>query len=379
MRPLPRPRHPRGPRPREHDRRAVNLLIINFEMDDRSGVLAWQASVARALARSCASVLVLTDKLGGFRPEPNLEAMVLDYRPHGIPYRLGGMLLMQWRLYRLLKKRRIDMCFIHMNHPWGYRIAPLLRLLGIPSLMWYAHGTVTPSLRWALRGVTRVITSTPEGFRIPSPKVRVIGQGVDSDLFRIPAFGERTDILYVGRNSPRKRIGLLLDVMARLAELEPGSPLRLRLIGPNLSAEDREYDAEMRAKSVALGLSGRVEFVGFVPQDRIPEYYATASLHLNVSKTGSMDKTVLEALACGCPVLTGNEAFTELFRDRPGFLLASDDPEAIARRVLDLHARLAEYPPEAMRAMVAGKHDQNAFIGKVLDQLDQIGRSGRPA
>lgn len=351
----------------------MNLLIINFEMDDNSGVLAWQASVARALAGRCESVLVLTDRLGRFKAAPNLEARLLDYRPHGIPYRLGGALLMQWRLYRLLKERRIDRCFIHMNHPWGYRLAPVLRLLRIPSLMWYAHGTVTPSLRWALRGVTRVVTSTPEGFRIPSPKVRIIGQGVDSGMFRIPDLGERRDILYVGRISRRKRIDLLLDIMAEVAKLDPGGRLRLRLVGPVLNPDDAKYDMEMRSRMWSMGLSDRVEFVGFVPQERIPGFYATAFLHLNVSKTGSMDKTVLEAVSCGCPALTGNEAFRDFFRETPEFLLESDDAAAAARRVLDIRARLPDYPPERLRALIVDRHDQGAFVGKVLSQLEEMG------
>jgi glycosyltransferase involved in cell wall biosynthesis len=123
----------------------------------------------------------------------------------------------------------------------------------------------------------------------------------------------------------------------------------------------------------SLGIASRVEFVGFVPQERIPEYYTTASLHLSMSKTGSMDKTVLEALSCGCPVLTGNEAFAELFQERPNFMLASEDPAEIAHRVLEMHSNLESHPPAEMRALVEGKHDQKAFIGKVMEQLRDLG------
>ena len=168
---------------------------------------------------------------------------------------------------------------------------------------------------------------------------------------------------------------VLLDAMAEVARLDPASRLRLRLIGPVLNPDDVQYDMEMRSKMWAMGLAGRVDFVGFVPQERIAGFYATACLHLNVSQTGSMDKTVLEALACGCPVLTGNEAFRELLSGHPEFLLDTDDPSRIARRILDLEASLPACDPEAVRALVAGKHDQEAFVGRVLAQLESLGTS----
>lgn len=351
----------------------MRLLLINFEMDDHSGVLAWQASMARALAARCESVWALTDRLGRFEGAPNLEVGRLEYRPFGVPWRLGGWLLSQARIARECRRRGIDRCFIHMNHPWGYRLQPAFRLARIPILLWYAHGSVSASLRWALRGVTRVITSTPEGFRIASPKVRVVGQGIDSRLFDIPAHApSRDDILYVGRVSPRKRIDLLLEAMAKVAELAPESRIRLRIVGPTLTADDQRYDMAMRSRMWALGLQDRVEFTGFVPQEFHPSLYRSAFLHLNVSKTGSMDKTVLEALACGCPVLTSNEAFTAFLAGRPEFRLDSDRPEDIARRILALHADLPAHPPGALRAMVAGKHDQDRLADQVVAHLEEI-------
>lgn len=351
----------------------MRLLIINFEMDDVSGVLAWQASMARALAAKCESVWVLTERIGKFQSAPNLSVDLLEYRPFGVPYRLGGWLLAQWRIARECKRRGIDRCFIHMNHPWGYRLQPSFRLAGIPIALWYAHGSVSSSLAWALRGVTRVITSTKDGFRIPSPKVRVVGQGVDSRLFRIPSFAaSRNDIIYVGRVSPRKRIDLLLEVMAEVARLATASPIRLRIVGPVLTADDLRYDMDMRSKMWALGLQDRVEFTGFVPQEHHPKLYASAFLHLNVSKTGSMDKTVLEALACGCPVLTSNEAFAGLLGDRPEFRLDTDGPVEIARRILDIHAGLTSHPPQPLRDLVAGRHDQDSLVAKIMAQLGEL-------
>lgn len=349
----------------------MRLLIINFEMDEDSGVLAWQASVARELARHCESVHVLTERLGRFVPPENMRVDVMPKRNYGVPKRFGGNWLANARVAALCRRERIDACFIHMSIEWTYYLYPTFRLLGIPVLLWYAHGVMPFRVRLAVRSATRVVTSTPEGCRIESNKVYVIGQGVDTDLFDIPdRAAERNDLVYTGRVSERKRIGLLLDVMEAIARKAPGSPIRLRVIGPALTAEDAPYEARMRERAAAKG--GRAEIMGFLPQRETPPIYKTAFLHINVSRTGSMDKTVVEALACGCPVLTANEAFFDFLKPFPEFIIRDESPESIADRVLELHARRDAYDPKALRALVVGSHDQHAYAKKLMAHLKEI-------
>jgi len=352
----------------------MRILIINYEMNEDSGVLAWQARVARELASHSEFVVVLTERLDRFEPPPNMYIEALTPRPLGLPRRFGSALLLNWQAFRLCRRYRIDACFIHMASDWAYYLYPTFRLCGIPVLLWYAHGTVTPRLRLAHACASRVVTSTPEGFRIPSPKVRVIGQGVDTELFRPPE--ERAelcnDLITISRVSRRKRIDLLLSVMDVLRGI-PGAPgLRLRVIGPLLTPDDLTYDAALRARVWRTGLQDWVEFVGFVPQEYIPTFYRSAFLHINVSQTGSMDKTVLEALACGCPVLTSNEAFREMLADYPEFIIRDERPEAIAEQVLSLYARREQYDPAQLRMLVVGKHDLPSYIQRLLVQLREL-------
>lgn len=351
----------------------MRLVVVNFAMDEDSPVLAWQAAVVLRLASVCERVVVLTERIGRYAPLANLEVHRLSHRPWRIPYRLGGVLLLPWRWYGLLYSRRIDACFIHMNHRWAYRLYPALKLRRIPILLWYAHGTVTPSLRWALACADRVVTSTPEGFRIASPKARVIGQGIDTALFQIPPFAPaRRDLVYVGRISRRKRIDVLLHAVAELNRLAPRHGLRLRLVGPLLTPDDRVYRQELDTQCAALNLGDDVEFLGELPPRQLPALYATACLHVNASQTGSMDKAVLEALACGCPVVTTNIAFASFFRERPEFYLNRQNPRAFAERIMSITGNLANYDPGALRRMIESRHDLASFTAKILTNLKAI-------
>jgi glycosyltransferase involved in cell wall biosynthesis len=260
-----------------------------------------------------------------------------------------------------------------MNAIWGYRLAPVFHLLRIPVLLWYAHGTVTDRLRRAHRYVTRVVTSTPEGFRLPSDKVSVIGQGVDASLFTIQEHVPgAADMLTVGRISPRKRIDLMIDVMDALIEVEPSIPFRLVVIGAPLTSQDQAYQKQLEQKAAQSKASNNIQFVGHVPITRLPAYYRTALLHLNLSLTGSMDKTVMEALAAGCPVLTSNEAFRETLSSFPNLLIKDDHPKAIAQQILGLHKKRETIDHEALRALVVGKHDLATYGIRILEELRRL-------
>ena len=87
-----------------------------------------------------------------------------------------------------------------------------------------------------------------------------------------------------------------------------------------------------------------------------------------------MDKTVLEALACGCPALTSNEAFRELLAGYPEFLLHDPRPVAIADAVLDLHRRRDAYDRAALRRLVVGRHDLDGYVEKVRANLEELSR-----
>jgi glycosyltransferase involved in cell wall biosynthesis len=349
----------------------VNVLLINFVMDPASPVLAWQLTVARELARFCNRVVVLTHRAAATDLPPNMKVVVFPNLIQRAPFRwAGGRWWINVMVFRLCRREAIDAVFIHMNMEWAYRLRPSFALLKLPVLLWYAHSSVTRRLRLALRCATRVVTSTPEGFRISSPKVKVIGQGIDTQAFSLPRLREpRADVITVSRLSRRKRIDRVIDAFERLVQLRPDVPFRLRIIGSALTADDHRYAERLRSDVAAKRLDDRVYFEGHVPSSAIPALYESAFVHVNVSETGSMDKTVLESLACGCAVLTSNEAFTDVFRSHERFLISDDRAEAIAAQVLNAYDRRDAEDREALRALVVGRHDVTSYARRVHGEL----------
>jgi glycosyltransferase involved in cell wall biosynthesis len=347
----------------------MNLLIVNYEMDDSSPVLAWQASVARRLASAFNKVVVFTERIGTHTLLSNMEVFALPYRRSTTSLNFNPA---SSSFFSLLDCHNINVCFIHMAHRWSYTLFPHTVCRSIPLLLWYAHGSVTPHLRRALSCVSRVVTSTPEGFRIPSPKIFSIGQGINTSLFTPPQFvSSRNTIISIGRISRRKRIHLLVDVVHALHQ-RGFKHLSLRLVGPQLTDDDRNYWREVESRIEERNLGAFITYLGALPQGSHPQLYVDCFVHLNMSLTGSMDKTVLEALSCGCPVLTTNPAFETMLHRHKEFFCHPDEVSEIATRCASLYEQAATYPPQELRGLVENNHDEASYVNKVIEHLHQL-------
>lgn len=218
---------------------------------------------------------------------------------------------------RLCLSGEVDAVLAHMAPVFAVAAAPLARLTGRPLFLWYAHGHVSPMLRLAHRLVDGIGTSTPEGFRIPSRKVTITGQGIDTERFS-PALsraGGPPTVLSVGRFSPIKDYPTLLDGFARLPSSRVGTvEPTLTLLGGTHSQAEVQHFEMLRARADELGIAERVRFLPGLPYAQIADQYRRATLFATASRTGSLDKAVLEAASCGVLPLVCNEAFRGFLR-----------------------------------------------------------------
>ena len=81
-----------------------------------------------------------------------------------------------------------------------------------------------------------------------------------------------------------------------------------------------------------------VEFTGSIKPDKMPAYYDRADVYLNSPSIDNMPNSVIEAFACGLPVVSTNAGGIPYIVDdgRTGLLVDIDDHEALARAALRL-------------------------------------------
>jgi glycosyltransferase involved in cell wall biosynthesis len=149
--------------------------------------------------------------------------------------------------------------------------------------------------------------------------------------FKETNFNQRGNVIgYVGRFETEKGIEILPGIINLTVKSKRVSDLEWILVG-NGSLRKRIED-EVRE----LGLCGVVKITGWVND---PETYLTKMrLLLLPSKSEGLPNVVLEAMACGTPVLvTPVGAIPDIIKEgETGFLLKSNDPKHIAERIVEL-------------------------------------------
>jgi glycosyltransferase involved in cell wall biosynthesis len=159
-------------------------------------------------------------------------------------------------------------------------------------------------------------------YRIPAHRIHVIPEGVDTRLFRplgpdasLPAWRERVlghdvpYILYVGKPTKRRNLPNLLRAFAGL-KYDRGLPHKLLLVGTALPGTS--FDSLIAAQ----GLEQDVVQIGHASHHELVRAYNAADLMVYPSSYEGFGMPVLEAMACGTPVVAlDNTAFPEFAND----------------------------------------------------------------
>jgi glycosyltransferase involved in cell wall biosynthesis len=133
----------------------------------------------------------------------------------------------------------------------------------------------------------------------PEEKLRVVLHGVDLDLFQ-PVNREAvrarlglagTVLLSVGHATPRKGHHLAIEALRDLPE------------ATLLIAGDGWYEGRLRDLAVSHGVADRVRFLGHVEQQDLKDYYGAADALVLASSREGIANVLMEAMACGTPVI----------------------------------------------------------------------------
>jgi glycosyltransferase involved in cell wall biosynthesis len=182
----------------------------------------------------------------------------------------------------------------------------------------------------------------------------LVANGVDTEFFgpreraacraKLRLDREALVVLVVGHLIERKDPLLALDCFARLQRQRAPRPARLEFIGAG------PLDSALRDAIGARGLESSVRLHGEQSPEQLADWYGAADALLLTSTREGRPNVVLEALACGLPVLATDAGGTsELLGADSPMLARTRDPEALAQQ-LD---QLVEAPRDesALRAL----------------------------
>lgn len=177
-------------------------------------------------------------------------------------------------------------------------------------------------------GPTRVVRSGADPFRF--------AQGGDRQKIR-NRFGYSSGdfvLLWLGIFMPHRRLQDAIEAVSRLKS--KGFPVKLLLAGSDRSFP--EYFNSLKALAAQLGVTGEVTFAGKVDDEEIGDFYCSCDAFVFPNENQTWGLAVLEAMACGRPVLVSRGAAVhEVLTDGENALLFPPrNPEALAARIQEL-------------------------------------------
>lgn len=341
----------------------MKLIIVTQKVDKEDENLGAFYYWFSMLASRVEELVIIADSVGETNFPANVKICELGKsKGYSSLRRLFRLWEFFWKHYH-----KSDAIFFHQIPEYVIAVAPFLLCGKKKTSLWYAHKSVTNRLKLAEKLVDYVFTSSEAGFRLPSKKVFYVGQAINTELFKpcvSRALGDNMlKLVTIGRIAPVKNYEIIISTCAILKDTWK-CPWRFSIVGGPIFPRDQEYLAALKKMVHDKGLASYVEFLGSKPYSSVPEILREHDFFINVSATGSLDKAVFEAMACGLTVLTANEAYRSILPQR--YFLPHTGPVFLAERIKALAGEAR--PNSELCAIVLEHHS----LEKTVDRIFRI-------
>ncbi|MER3440536.1 MAG: hypothetical protein C4296_04060 [Gemmataceae bacterium] len=288
-----------------------------------------------------------------------------------------------WRLRRIVRRHRIQLihCNEHDVYPIGCHLARWTSVPAVCSVQftltpgfstWAFGGTRQPARLFFVSGQSMEASRPAVEGVVPESRWRVLYYGLRLEAYRCEerlrqAFRARMGLqggdLAIGIGCglrPVKQIEHLAEVTARLEDL----PVRLFLAG--ITVPGLEDYADKLLNHLRQRLGPRFTFLGQLDNAQLQEMFNGLDLYVNTSLEESFGVSVLESLACGCPVVGyPSISVSEVILPDGGEIVPQNDldqlTEAVRRWLSDrgrLQAARAQARRQAERFDIARSSEQ---------------------
>jgi len=233
-----------------------------------------------------------------------------------------------WKLTWKLRNE-YDSVFVHMNQEYVLLGGIMWRMLGKRIVLWRNHAKGTFATRIASLLAHAVCYTSPAAYVAHYKNAVQMPIGIDTDAFKPSEVRRPEDsILFLGRLDPVKRVEVFFAALEMLDN--KGVVFHADVYGSPSEGND-DYAHTVRNQAALLALKGKIVMHGAVANYDTPSIYATHATYVNLTPSGSFDKTIGEAMASGCVVVTANNAVKRVI---PSELFIDDEDTSSVERAL---------------------------------------------
>jgi len=164
---------------------------------------------------------------------------------------------------------------------------------------------------------------------IPDDRISVIYNGVDHSIFKPydVKLLNKPYILYIGSERPRKNLDRLFEAFAKLKGEFP----ELKLVKVGTPGRSEKYRRDTMKKLGSLGITRDIIFIDHMPELELAYYYSSATLLAYPSFYEGFGLPPLEAMACGCPVITSNTSSLPEVVGEAGIMVNPYDTDSLVK------------------------------------------------
>ncbi|MCL5256626.1 MAG: glycosyltransferase family 4 protein [Chloroflexi bacterium] len=285
----------------------------------------------------------------------------------------GRVMYEQLVLPTVVKRQGLDILHSPVNvAPLASGVPSVLTLLEAEPFMWPGSLPMHLAIYWRLfrrlsAKKARIILTISESAKrelvrymgVPTPKTFVTPLGVDHERFHASqqtspgiwhTAGDSGYVLWIGRSYPRKNLPRIIEAFGIVKR----EGFRQKLVIAGIKG----WEDEHVLKTISTcGLEEEVILLGRVDDGQLPLLYASADLFLFPSLHEAFGLPIVEAMACGAPVLTSRRgAMSEIAGDA-AILVDPEDPEDIAKGI---------------ESVLGNREHRQALVQKGIDRARQF-------
>lgn len=286
---------------------------------------------------------------------------------------------------KLYKTFAFNLIHAHFSYPDGVVAALLGRHYKVPVVI-TEHAPWKPNwmdnqrlVRWqavwaakeckVLIAVSNSVKDTITHFTGQPEKIRIIPVGTDGSTFTTPQdhdMVKKNQVLYVGFINFNKGVDILLKAIHRVIKRIPDT--KLLMIGGGFYNNTLRQEKQLRSMAEDLGVDSHIEFAGIKSPIEVAKYMRESTLLVLPSRAESFGAVLVEALACGTPVVATRCGGPEdIVTDEVGILVQKEDDNALAHAIEMVLTQQKMYDPAKLRAYALDNFSWKRIASKTID------------
>jgi len=202
---------------------------------------------------------------------------------------------------------------------------------------------------------------------VPGLSVDVVGNMVDTDYFKplTPPSKEGFVFLIAASLDENKRVGDAIRAFADAFSTDLSVQLWVCGQGPE--------EKKLHTLAADLNIAGQIKFFGFTSRDELRDYYSRADVVISTSKLETFGLTLLEAMACGKPVISTRSGGPEDFiNSQVGLLVDVGDIYALSAAMKEVYLRITEFDPYLISKYAVSHYAGAQFVSRLVKIYESV-------